>query len=51
VLLIQEAGGLVSDFAGGNEFMESGNVVTANPKVFRAMLQKIRPHLSADLAK
>lgn len=51
VLLIQEAGGLVSDFSGGNEFLDTGNVVAANPKVFKAMLQKIRPLLSADLAK
>jgi len=49
--LIQEAGGLVSDFSGGNEFLDTGNVVAANPKVFKAMLQKIRPLLSADLAK
>ena len=51
VLLIQEAGGLVSDFAGGNEFMHSGNIIAGNPKVFKAMHQQIRPHLSAPLAK
>lgn len=51
VLIIQEAGGLVSDFSGGNDFMETGNIVTGNPKVFKAMLQKIRPHLPADLAR
>ncbi|KPJ91143.1 MAG: inositol monophosphatase [Gammaproteobacteria bacterium SG8_11] len=51
VLLIQEAGGLVSDFSGGNDFLTTGNVVAANPKVFKAMLQKIRPHLPTELAK
>lgn len=51
VLLIQEAGGLVSDFSGGNEFLSTGNVVAANPKVFKAMLQKIRPLLPPELAK
>jgi myo-inositol-1(or 4)-monophosphatase len=51
VLIIQEAGGLVSDFGGGNDFLQTGNVVAANPKVFRAMLQKIRPHLHEELAK
>ena len=50
-LLVQEAGGLVSDFSGGNEFLDTGNIVAANPKVFKAMLQKIRPHLSPELAK
>jgi len=50
VLLVQEAGGLVSDFAGGNEFMQSGNLIAANPKVFKAMHQQIRPHLSSELS-
>jgi myo-inositol-1(or 4)-monophosphatase len=50
-LLVQEAGGLVSDFGGGNEFMETGNLVAGNPKVFKAMLQAIRPHLTPDLEK
>mgnify|MGYP001813364455 CR=1 FL=1 len=49
VLLIREAGGLVSDFGGGHEFMETGNIVTASPKLFAAILKTIRPHLAADL--
>jgi myo-inositol-1(or 4)-monophosphatase len=51
VLLIQEAGGLVSDFSGGNDYLDSGNLVAASPKVFKAMLQAIRPHLTPELAK
>src|SRR6185436_7067171 len=31
-LLIQEAGGIVSDVRGGSNYFESGNVVVANPK-------------------
>jgi myo-inositol-1(or 4)-monophosphatase len=50
-LLVQEAGGLVSDFSGGNEYMETGNVVAGNPKVFKAILQTIRPYLSENLEK
>ena len=50
-LLIQEAGGLVSDFGGGNDYLETGNIVAGNPKVFKAILQTIRPHLSPELAK
>jgi len=42
-LLIQEAGGLVSDFSGGNKHLESGNVICGNPRVFKQMLQKIVP--------
>lgn len=51
VLLIQEAGGLVSDLSGGNDFMQTGNLISGNPKVFKAMHQHIRPHLSATLSK
>jgi myo-inositol-1(or 4)-monophosphatase len=50
-LLVQEAGGLVSDFGGGDDYLDSGNVVAANPKVFKAILQTIRPHLTPALAK
>lgn len=45
VLLIREAGGLVSDFSGGNQFMDSGNIVCGAPKCFKAVLQTIQPHL------
>ncbi len=45
VLLIREAGGLVSDFRGEENFMESGHVVCGNPKCFKAVLQAVRPHL------
>ncbi|HHL45416.1 MAG TPA: inositol-1-monophosphatase [Gammaproteobacteria bacterium] len=48
-LLIQEAGGLVGDFSGNNRFLETGNLVAGNVKVFRAILQSIQPHLSAEL--
>jgi fructose-1,6-bisphosphatase/inositol monophosphatase family enzyme len=30
VLLITEAGGLVSDFEGGEKFLETGNIVCGN---------------------
>lgn len=39
VLLIQEAGGLVSDLAGGHTYLESGNIVAANGNLFKPMLQ------------
>ncbi|QKT02725.1 inositol-1-monophosphatase [Ectothiorhodospiraceae bacterium 2226] len=51
VLMIQEAGGLVGDFAGGHGYMESGNVVGGNPKVFKAILQTIQPHLGEALTR
>ncbi len=33
-LLIREAGGLVADVSGGQDFLESGNLVSANPLIF-----------------
>lgn len=45
VLLIREAGGLVSDFNGGEAFMDSGNIVCGNPKCFKAVLQVTQPRL------
>lgn len=48
-LLIEEAGGFISDFAGGKNFMESGNVVAANPRIQKLMLEKIQPELPEKL--
>jgi myo-inositol-1(or 4)-monophosphatase len=42
VLLVREAGGFVGDLAGGDSFMESGDIVAANPKLFKLMIQAIR---------
>ena len=49
ILLIQEAGGLVGDFRGGHEFMRTGNLIAGNAKVFKAILQTIRPCLTDAL--
>jgi myo-inositol-1(or 4)-monophosphatase len=46
-LLVQEAGGIVADFAGEDGFLESGNVVAGNPKVFAQLLQVIQPHIKS----
>lgn len=42
-LLIKEAGGLVSDAKGGEDFLNTGDVVAGTPKVFKALLQTIGP--------
>lgn len=38
-LLVQEAGGLISDLHGGEDFLRTGNVIAGTPKVFKALLQ------------
>ena len=50
VLLILEAGGLVGDFYGGETYLENGNIIAGNPKIFKQLLQLILPSLeSIDL--
>ncbi len=45
VLLIKEAGGLVSDPEGGEDYLKTGNVVAANPHIMRQLLPVLKPHL------
>ena len=40
-LLIREAGGLVADLDGGEQFLDKGHVVAANAKVFAALLNTL----------
>jgi myo-inositol-1(or 4)-monophosphatase len=49
VLLIREAGGIVTDFGGGDRYLETGNIVAGGPKVHHAMLTAIRPHRTPAL--
>lgn len=48
-LLILEAGGLVSDFAGEEGYLQSGHVVAGTPKVFAQLLQALSPHVTPAL--
>lgn len=49
-LLIQEAGGITTDFNGQAAFLENGNIVAGNPKVHQAVLQAIQPHMEKSLS-
>jgi myo-inositol-1(or 4)-monophosphatase len=42
VLIVQEAGGINSEISGGLDFMESGNIISANPKMIKAILSKLK---------
>jgi myo-inositol-1(or 4)-monophosphatase len=46
VLLVQEAGGIVTDLEGRDKFFETGGVIAASPKLHQAMQELIEPHLS-----
>ncbi len=51
-LLVREAGGLVTDFTGGHNYMLStGNIVAGNPRVVKAMLANMREELSEALKR
>lgn len=48
-LLVREAGGVVTDLAGGDRFLQTGNVIAGSVKVHKAMQEQIRPFLSERL--
>lgn len=51
VLIIQEAGGLSTDFNGGDNYLNSGNIIAANPKLYKEMAQTIGKTVPTELRK
>ena len=49
VLLIQEAGGLVSDLSGEGNYLTTGNVVAGTPKIFGQLLPIIQSYRPANM--
>ncbi len=47
-LLVQEAGGFVSDFNGGFNYMKQGKIVAGSPKAFKATLKAVQPMVTSD---
>ncbi|MGH9457754.1 MAG: inositol monophosphatase family protein [Thermoanaerobaculia bacterium] len=47
-LLVREAGGVVSDFGGGERFWERGNIIGASAGVHRGLLDTIARHTTED---
>ncbi|MFU8832320.1 MAG: inositol monophosphatase family protein [Wenzhouxiangella sp.] len=48
-LMVQEAGGVVMDIAGGEKWLESGHIIAAPFKLVTAMRHAIEPHVSESL--
>lgn len=44
-LLVKEAGGLITDFSGQEKYLENGDIVAANPKLLKLLLQHFKPTL------
>lgn len=45
LLLVREAGGIVTDFSGGESSLETGHVIAGAPRVHTAMLRSVGPVL------
>ncbi|WP_304985102.1 inositol monophosphatase family protein [Coxiella-like endosymbiont] len=41
ILLITEAGGFIGDFQGKNDYMENGNLIAGNPKIYKILNELI----------
>ncbi|MGB9716508.1 MAG: inositol monophosphatase family protein [Thermodesulfovibrionales bacterium] len=48
-LLIKEAGGIISDFEGGNEYLKTGNIVAGNHIVHEEILKEIKRVFKSNL--
>lgn len=45
ILIVREAGGLISDFHGKEDYLKSGDIIAAAPKVFPEMFKAINAHV------
>ncbi len=50
-LIVREAGGVIVDFAGENDYLDTGNVIAAPFKILPSMLKMIQPHCVAGIKK
>ncbi len=49
ILLIQEAGGVLTDFSFKDRYLQSGNIIAGSPKIHQLMYKAIEPHLTDNL--
>lgn len=49
VLLVHEAGGVVTDIRGRDRHLENGNVIAGNPKVHQTMVKRLASHVPEAL--
>ncbi len=50
-LIAREAGAIITDFAGGTEYMKSGNIVASSPRVVKSIIKHIRENANDALIK
>lgn len=49
ILLVQEAGGVATDFSFNEHYLQSGNVITGNLKIHQALYKAIEPYVTEQL--
>jgi len=49
ILLIKEAGGVVTDFSFNDNYLQKGNIIAGSPKMHQIMYQLIEPHVTDSL--
>jgi len=49
VLIVKEAGGVVTDLAFDDQYLKSGNIIAGNPKMHQLIYQLIEPHVTDNL--
>jgi len=49
ILLVQEAGGVATDFSFNDKYIQSGHIITGNPKMHQAIYQVIEPYVTEQL--
>lgn len=50
-LIIQEASGTVTDFSGGSDFMQTGNIIAAAPGIHGKLLREVREIFKDTISK
>ncbi len=49
IIMVKEAGGVVTDLSFNDQFLESGHILAGNPKMHPLMYQLIHPHVTDNL--
>ncbi len=49
VLLVQEAGGVATDFSFNDKYLQSGNIIVGNPRMHQLMYHTLEPHIPDNL--
>lgn len=42
IVLVREAGGFISDLGGGESYLDTGDIIAANPRVLKLMVQSLK---------